>query len=298
MIREILTNSNPMFLTGGSTSVVATCIDVPKDSAEVEFCTCDCDFTEYALWDAGTEEHKNDSTSVLVRRIAGTETFAFKIVKGSAVVATITNDTYGKYWAFGSLTYGYYSGTRIDWKLVAQAFGNGDYKILVERTFGGNTTQAYSHVYLVRPYSPSIAKGTVKIETIQNGNYVLSETFRAMEWYQSIRLDGKLWNKQPKIETTEYVDSGRLRNQVWDKITNTYQLEVRAVPSFIGNELVYGRMMANTIYLTDYNINYEQYRKVPMRIENIAGAKAWARSGRMAFRFELTDLSEGTIKGY
>ena len=57
-------------------------------------------------------------------------------------------------------------------------------------------------------------------------------------------------------------------------------------------------MMANTIYLTDYNINYEQYRKVPMRIENIADAKAWARSGRMAFRFELTDLSEGTIKGY
>lgn len=298
MIREILTNTNPMYLTGGTTKVIAPCYDFPKDAANVEFCSCECDFAEYAFYSDDQAEHKNDQTSVLIRRVAAAETFAFKLVKNGVTVATVDSDFYGKFWDFGDLVYPYYSGILIEWKKVFDDLGNGDYQILVERTFGANTTQSFSHVYMVRPYSAEIAKGTVKIETYQNGNYVLSETFRGMQWYQSIRLNGRLWNKQPKLKTTEYINNGRQHGQVWDEINNSYTLEVQAVPSFIGNEVVYGRMLANEIYLTDYNHGYEVYRKLPMRIQNINEAKAWSRSNKMTFKFELTDIQEGTIKGY
>lgn len=267
---------------------------------EAEFCSCNnCEYSEYAFHDSSTDEWKNDRASFLVRKIASTETWTFKLVKNGAVVATISDGTYGDYYGFGDLLYTDLKGVVISWKDVFDAFGNGDYKMRIEKSFAGSTTTIDSHVYKVRPYSFEQAKGTVRLETYQNGTFVgTGNVFRGLNWYQSIRINGKLWNKQPKIETTEYISSSRLRTQTYDVITNTYSLELRNLPSFISNAVIYDQLLANTIFITDYNVNNEVYRQVPLRIQSINSSEYYNINTSGNFEMTFTDQSEGTIKSY
>jgi hypothetical protein len=298
LIIDFLQNSNPMNLSGISTRSTVAAKSFSQ-VIEAEFCTCDCPYSELAFHSTSTDEWKNDKASFLVRRGAATEAWVFQLYKAGLLVATITSSTYGEYYDFGSLAYADLKGMVIYWKQVYDAFGNGDYTVRIEKTFGGVSVATESHTFMVRPYSFEQASGTVKLETYQNGTFVATGyTLRGVNWYQSMRMQGIFWNKQPKVETNEYFNSDRLRTQIWDKIVNTYSLELRMLPSFISNAVIYDQLLANTIYLTDYNINNEVYRKVPVRLDGIAEAEYYQRNTAGNFEFTFNDLSEGTIKGY
>lgn len=299
MIYEILANTNPMNLSGMSTNVLAG-VQAFTTSIEAEFCTSGCDYREFAFHDASTtEEWKNDKSSFLVRRNALTETWTFKLFKDGLYLATMSSDAYGEYSDFGDLTYSYLKGLVIYWRLVFLLHGNGDYHVRIERTFAGTTTGTDSHIYMVRPYSFTQAKDTVKLESIQNGTFVgTGLTLRGMNWYQSIRMPGKFWNKQPRIETQEYINTSRQRTKIRDVVVNTYSLELRMLPNFISNEVVYNQIIANSLYITDYNINNEVYRKWPVRIKDIPGAEYYQKNPRGNFEFTFYDRSMGTIQSY
>lgn len=271
-----------------------------SQTIEAEFCSNGCDYVEYALYDSGsTDEWKNDKTSFLVRKGALTETWTFKLFKNGVIVATIAASTYGEYYDFASLLYSDLKGMVIYWKLVAAAFGNGDYTVRIEKTFNGVTTSTDSHIFRVVPYSFEIAKGTVRVETYQNGTFVgTGFTYRGMSWFQSMRMQGIFWDKQPKLERTEYFDSSRQRTQVWDKTVNTYKLELRNLPAYIGNAVLYDQVLANEIYITDYNVNYEVYRKVPVRIQDYTNTEYYTINTNGNFELAFNDRAEGTIKGY
>jgi hypothetical protein len=287
-----------MNLAGMSSNATFAARSFPQ-TIEAEFCSCDCDYVEYAFHDASTDAWKNDKASFLMRKIASTETWAVKILKNGQVEDTISDSTYGEYYDFGDLLYADLKGVVVYWKNVFDAFGNGDYQIRIEKTFAGNTIIKDSHYYRVRPYSFEQAKGTVKLETFQNGTFVgTGVTFRGLDWYQSMRVQGRFWNKQPKIETTEYISSNRQRTQTYDTIVNSYSMEVRNIPSFISNGIIYDQLLANEIYITDYNINNEVYRYVPVRIQAINNAEYYRININGNFEMTFTDKSEGTIKSY
>ena len=86
MIIEFLANTNPMNLSGIAKVQQGTAIAFTQADDQIEYCTCDeCEFFEYAFYDAGLQEHKNDKTSILVRRVVSTETWTFKLFKNGSL---------------------------------------------------------------------------------------------------------------------------------------------------------------------------------------------------------------------
>lgn len=299
MIIEFTPNTNPMNLAGASSNTTFPAGKFTQ-SITAEYCTCGgCEYMEYALHDTGDEEHKNDKTSFLVKRNSSLETYTFKLYKSGTYIDSILDDSLGEFYDFGDLIYSDLKGIVIYWKEVYSAHGNGDYVVRIEKTFAGDTTYIDSHYYMVRQYSFDIASGTVKIESIQNGTFLQTGmTYRGLKWYQSIRVAGRLFDKQPKLEDVEYIDSNRQRNQIWSKIVNTYKLQIIQVPSFISNQIIYDQVLGNDFWITDYNINNEIFRKLPLRIQSIDSAKYWTKNVRGTFDLKFTDRSEGTIKSY
>jgi len=301
MIITFVTNNNPMNLSGISVVQPATAIAFTSGENQIEYCSCnDCEFYEYAFYSTDVAEHKNDKSSFLVRKVVSTETWTFKLFKEGVFKTNITNGTYGTFYDFGDLLYSNLKGLIIDWGLVANTYGNGSYMVRIEKVFAGTTTTFDSHEYRVMPYNAEVAAGTVKIQSVQNGTFLgTGYTFRNLEWEQSIRVFGMLRNKTPKVEVNEYVDSSRNRQQVYDKMVNTYTLELRMLPSFIANTIIYGQAMANELFVTDYNrYAFEVYRKLPVRLAEISSSEYYEQSRRGSFEIVLTDKSEGTIKSY
>lgn len=296
MITEILANTNPMNLSGMSTASTGTVKSLGV-ALEAEYCCVDCEYSEYAFYDSGGERRKNDLTSFLVRRGALTETWAFVLFKDGVFKANLNSSALGTYYDFTSLEYDDLKGMIVDWALVAAAHGNGDYHVQIQKTFAGTTLTRDSHIFKVRPYSFDLAKGSVKIETYQDGTFVgTGFTYRNMNWYQSIRLQGCFWNKQPKLNSEEYLDSDRQRKPHWQIIVNTYDLELPAIPSSISNILLYDNILANRILISDYNTGFEVYDQLPVSIKEITEAEMNTRNNRGFFKLQFTDQSQGTIK--
>jgi hypothetical protein len=299
LIIEFTPNTNPMNLAGASSNTTFPA-GAFSQTIDAEFCMCGgCEYKEYAFHDSDGEEHKNDKTSFLVKRNNTMETYAFKLYKNGELKTTINSDALGEYYDFGDLVYTDMKGMVIYWSEVYDAYGNGNYTVNIEKTFAGTTTIKESHIYMVRDYSFDLAMETVKIESVQNGTFLLTGfTYRNLKWYQSLRVTGKLWNKQPKIEDVEYIDSNRQRNQIWTKIETSYKLQITLLPSFISNQIIYDQILGNDFWITDYNINNEVFRKMPLRISSIEDAKYYTKNTNGTFNLKFTDRSEGTIKSY
>ena len=52
------------------------------------------------------------------------------------------------------------------------------------------------------------------------------------------------------------------------------------------------------MYVTDYNINFEIYRQLPVKLMDIKGAEYYHKNVNGNYSITLTDKAEGTIKGY
>lgn len=299
MIVSFEPNNNPMHLSGMTTaeSVVGAITSQLQDA--VEFCSCGCDYTEYAFYHADGEPHKNDKTSILVKKFIVFEIYTFEIYKDGVLQDEITDDTYGEYFDYGSLEYDYYKGVIVDWKLVAAAFGNGIYFLRVKRTWSGDVTTIDSHNYRVMPYSPEAAENTVKIESYQNGNFALNLSFRGMRWYQSFRVAGRLFNKKAVYKSETLINSDRQRTQVYDTMETNFTLEVRFIPATISNAIIYEQMLANELLVTDYNrFAFEVYRRLPVKLESISKSEYHTKNKRGDYVFNVVTRSEGTIKTY
>lgn len=301
MIFTFVTNSTPMPLSGMTSVDTFIAGSTPQDLTESEFCYCgECDYVEYAFYSSDSLPHKNDYTSVLIRKFFTGESFAIKVYKAGVYQTALTDSTYGTFYDFGDLNYAYYKGIIINWGLIAAAFGDGDYTIKVERTFSGTTTTKTSHIYRVMGYSADAAHGTVKVESYQNGNYILSDyAFRDTGWFTSLRMDGRLWNKTPMLESAVYVNSNRLHDQIYDKIINEYTLEMGVLPNYIANDVIYNQSLANEIYVTSYDkYDFDIARQLPIKVKSIEPPKYSDRSRRAVFVLKVTDRLDGIIKTY
>lgn len=299
MIEEYLSNTSPMYISGMSSGIVATTVAGVGLTSNIQLCIQDCDYTELAFYNSDLTNFKNDKTSVLVKKEVSSEVWAFVLEKNGVFVANLNSNTYGDYWDFGTLKYSYYKGICIDWKKVADAFGNGVYRILIKKTLGSTVESTYTHYFRVMPFACEEAEGTIKIESWQNGDYANGAVFRDMNWYQSIRVRGRFGMKKPVLASEEYITSGRQREQVLDKIVNTYTFETGLIPSSIYNEIIYGQGLSNKLLITDYGrFSPEMWRQYAVKLTNIQEIKQLVSRKFGKIKLDFTDRSEGTIKGY
>ena len=254
--------------TGLATKYKAPSITAPPPVVVSDFCYCkiECEYVEDVFHSDDSIWWKNDKSSFLFAKKKTSDTIAFELYKNKVKIADITDDTYGTMYD-GFSVKPKYKGYLIDWKKVFEANGNGRYQFKANLDILGEVSVYESQKFSLSSFSQLAANKTVRVESYQTGNIIGSQ-FNFTEllpdgWYQSFRIKGFFGDKRPVLEKDDFVDVEYNIEQIQDKIISEFSLRTLCLPSSIANELFYSNMLANRIYITDYNIvNHEFYNQV------------------------------------
>jgi len=274
MIITQLPNSAPQpFFTGNASKVVSNTL--PEFRATVLNDTCICDFVQCVYEEkvfasaASTDFWKNDKNDFLFRKFQATDVITLELFKDGVNVASITDNTYGTFFngfPNGTAEQQLYLGFLIDWRLVFLAFGGGKYYLQSNILVIGNAQSTQSRNFILQGYSDIAADQTVRIETVQNGNIRGSLfDFTDLNWQQSIRIPGVFGNPTPVYETDRYITSTHQRRQNKDTMSREWFLQTKKLNIEVVDKLIYNKLLANEILITDYKIRAESiWRRIPV----------------------------------
>lgn len=244
-----------------------------------DVCICDfvqCEYKEYVFASPlnPNEFWKNDESEFLFKRFIPADTVAMELHKDGDKVADLNNNTYGTFFngfASGSAEQQLYVGYLLDWLLVFNAFGGGTYTVVAELNIIGISTTVTSRVFNLTVYSDVLADGTVRIESVQNGNIFGNQfDFTDLNWYQSLRLPAIFGNPTPTFETTDYMTSTHKRVQNKAKMGREWTLNTKLISWEVVEILVYNKLLGNSILVTDYTIKAENiWRRIPVFMQEV-----------------------------
>ena len=90
------------------------------------------------------------------------------------------------------------------------------------------------------------------------GNIIGNEfDFTDLNWYGSVRIPAVFGKPTPIYETDRYVTETRKIRQIQDKMSREWALTTKKLSWEIVSVLIYNKMLANEILITDYNIYAE-----------------------------------------
>lgn len=294
------TNAFPMPLLGMADSQVSSVVSSVVEEPGYEVCLCDgCDFVETAFVSNGGTWWQNDWKSFLFKRTFSTDTITFSLLKDGVQQAVLNNDSYGTYYGFGSASLGNqdYKAFVIDWDLVQQAFGYGLYVVRTVKVSLGETYTYDSWKFNVVEYNPQRANGSVRVEWYQSGNILSGYDLTGIGWGQSLRIDGFFGFKTPELELTKYQDVGRKVKQIQAKINNTYSLDTQLLPSHIYEIINEDLILANNVYITDYNLmNHQLFRRFNGYCSNIKDVKHHELTKKSDFSYEFRPTIDNVLK--
>ena len=242
-------------------------------------CICDfiqCQYIEkvFASQSPNNEWWKNDKNEFLFRRLIVTDTVAIELWKNGIKVADLNSNTYGTFFngfASGNSEQQIYVGYLLEWELVQAAFGNGSYQVKAQLNIIGNATTYESRSFALITYSDIAANKSVRIESTQNGNIIGSDfDFTNLSWYQSLRVPGVFGNPSPVLETDNYVNSNHEQRQITSKNSREWSLQTGLINYEVGTKILYNKMLANEILITDYLIKNESiFRRIDVMVSEI-----------------------------
>jgi hypothetical protein len=273
----------------------------PAAAGNAIFCPCDfrCDFTEKVFASDAADGIQNDKTDFLFKKIAASDTIVIELLKGSAVVATIADDSLGTYYPTFTAQ-PLYVGWLADWTAIHAAHSGGRYQVRVTSTILGVTTVVNSRYFRLNTFDELEANNTVKIETLQNGKFADGEfDFTDLlpgGWPTSIRLDGRFGNMQPTLERDIYQDSSYRTIQNRDTVTREYKLLASLVPESIQNQIATRDLLANEVFITGYNVLQElKYQRFPVVPESFNDTR-YDGQGNTYFEITFSDRQKNIIK--
>lgn len=236
--------------------------DIPTiDYPEIEV-TERCAFVLPVFADsASTDDLKNDPVNFYFGYPESVTAVTLKLYKCDELKATLNNNTYGTFHAYGFLEDGgkKYIGFETNWKEILQAFGEGEYLVRAELTsFLGNQTED-SFTYCLRQYTPARADGTIRIDFFHSGiigDYTddkQKKSFIDLNWQSSIRLEGFVLNEKAPIEEEEIQYDNGQKQTVKQEQDPVYEVEVYPIPYQIHKYIRTEVITADDIYINDYN---------------------------------------------
>jgi hypothetical protein len=238
-----------------------------------------CCFILPALAEIGspTSDLKNDKHSVIYFFDNSFTDAEFKLQKYSnssySDVATLNNNDYGTFYDLGFYETIYAEnsiGYLIDWNLVINEFGEGDYRIKCNANLIDSTiNNYYSFEFCLKEYSDYNADNTVRLEWIKNGNSgsLLDDTrkvdYGILNWFNSIRIPNSFFGKLKATKTkktTKYQTGQVVRLSDSDELE--YSLICDRLPLWLVKFINFDANYNSEMYVTDYNsINFETYNK-------------------------------------
>jgi hypothetical protein len=266
MITEIISNTNPMAMSGVATTSQHTMFDDESAATSIDFASCFPGFRNPTVYSnkvfadvtAKTDELKTDSTSFLFskRLNLGSVVVSMELYKEGVKIADLIDDTYGTYYGVGfSSDYPLYYGYVINWGEVLDLHGAGCYTIRNNWTLGAlPTSVTESNCYYLLPYSPCNVEGTVKVKWIQNGN-IESNSLRyaGLNWANWIRVKGIFWKNDATEEIDEVEKTDRSFENINVQSIDEFTLELKSSPYWITKMLDKNVCLGSQIFITDYN---------------------------------------------
>lgn len=304
MIIKQLNNSSPMSILSGTANKRDYQIVKPPSAGSVnEFCYCDleCEYVSNVFASVGNEDYKNDKSSFIYRRYSDSDTVLMKLFKNGVDLTDLNDNTLGIFYPqiTGALpTAESYVAYLLEWEKVYNNYGAGNYQVITTVNQLGTEIEIKSIKFNLMGYSDEAADGTVRIESFQNGNIIGSDfDFTGINWYSSMRIDGKFIETAETFETNEYLTQNYQRKQIQDKIIENYSLETNLLPRSVTEVITKNSVLANKILITDYNLfNEKVLRKIDVRTKEISDKSNYSGIRRSKYVINFSGTSENIIK--
>jgi len=266
-----------------------------------DFCACDfrCDFVEPVFANSVGDGISNDFSDFLFRKIAASDTITIKLFRYGLLVATITDDTLGRFFD-GFTAQPLYVGWLADWTLIFSAFSGGEYQVKTTSVILGQTQEFVSRKFRLAFFDPELADRTVKIESFQNGDIVSSEfDFTDLlpdGWPSSIRLRGVFGEMAPTLEKDIFLDSSYRETQNRDQTILEYSLRCEIVPETIFTQIATKDVLGNQILISAFNaFNDVIYAKFPVSADSFE-EQVYREDGFLNFNIKFKDRQQNVIK--
>lgn len=281
-------------------------VPLPLAALNYGTCPCSCDFDEL-VFSGDTESNlfESDITSFEFVKFLSADTYSLALYKNDSVTPITIDATVADVWGFNNARFTRYDGTidtnysgfYIYWYRVFALHGYGRYHIRGTYTLAGVSYTYESHCFVLMAFNLDVAKGTVKIECYQNGK-VMNETVdnTGFNWYQSVRVRGKLFKQIPKLVKENYLNGDWQVTQIQDQFLDSYELELRPLPAQIANFICYNTGLSNKSLISDYNVSPEVYNRLNLFISEVTKFQTWAQNTNIRGTFLMEDREQNKIK--
>lgn len=279
MIKTIGTNTNPTNFEGASHTEDFSVTLRQETEIGVSFNLCDyeCAYEELKFSESGpfVDDYKNDFTDLLFQLSLTTDTIVIELweclASGDVLRATITDDTYGIYFAPSFFPDQKKVGFLASWNKIYNAFGEGKYYFKSNRTLIGQADSLQTWNYKLQEFSEEAADNTVKIISYKNGVIARGVDYTGFTWRSEIRFKGVFGRPVETLEQKHYQTQDRIDKQNRDKITTVYSMETELTPYKVINPFVKDGLLANNMYITPYSIQayLPTYKQINVAVNEI-----------------------------
>ena len=135
----------------------------------------------------------------------------------------------------------------------------------------------------------------MRIETINSGRIESGNDYDEYAWPRSVRIYGLFGKESPTINVDNYQDGDRTIKQIQDSIRNEYNLETELVPNQIFRTLMFNDMLANEIFISDYNLQNANYKGVPVVPQSVS-SNYYEKNPKGSYEITFTDRRQNNVK--
>jgi len=284
----------------------ARVLSIPETPIASDICACNfvCEWEETVFASPDTSDSwKRDYTDFLARKITAGDTLDIKLFRYGVEVATITDNSYGTYYAAGDFAaQPLYVGWLADWSLIFAAFGGGQYYVTISGTIVGAAYSFTSRKFRLLLWNEEAADLTAKVESYQSGNIISNQfDFTGLlpgGWYSSIRLDARFGKRKPVLEVDEVLGTSYQSIQNRTQVRHEYTLETRYIPMTVLNSLSDKDFIGNKLFITDYSLlNEYKFNRIPVVTKSYEDTvnDGWT-TGRGRYTILFDERVQDTIK--
>ena len=298
MIIQQVPNFRPQNETGQAGKIKALTKAIPNVPLD-PYCLCDlglkeCNYIEPAFY-GGANEYENDYTSFFINKVDENDTIKFYLInvenEEETELVEIEQALFGEY--FDNETF---TGVRVDFNLLHSSFNDlHKVKFKIKQVVFGTEIIEESHEFELIRWSLERANGTVRIETVNSGRIESGNNYSSYNWKRSVRLQGFFGRETPTINTDNYQDGERRIKQIQDSIRNEYTLETELIPNKIFKGLIFNDMLANEIFVSDYNLKNANYKGLPVYPVSIASSY-YEKNENGSYEITFTDRRQNIVK--